>query len=256
MSQAQETSYQIETTASNDQLEFRKRLTRMFENSPLPLDDRLFNIGMYTRSTVLVKFLVLSDIYQRIMNIPGNIIEFGTWWGQNLILLENLRAIYEPFNKQRVILGFDTFTGYTPLSEKDKKSEVWHEESYSTGSDYIDYLKELIEVHEGSNALGHVRGLHKLIAGDVVQTAPAYFKEHPEAVVAFAYFDMALYEPTKAALEAIRPNLVSGSIILLDEFTWAESPGEAIAFKESFNMNEVKIEKCTLYPSKTIITIR
>jgi hypothetical protein len=256
MSQAQETSYQIETTASNDQLEFRKRLTSMFENSPLPLDDRLFNIGMYTRSTVLVKFLVLSDIYQRIKNIPGNIIEFGTWWGQNMILLENLRAIFEPFNKQRVILGFDTFTGYTPLSVKDKESEVWNEESYSTGSDYIEYLKELIEVHEGSNALGHVRGLHKLIAGDVVKTAPAYFREHPEAVVAFAYFDMALYEPTKAALEAIRPNLVSGSIILLDEFTWAESPGEAIAFKETFNMNEVIIEKCALYPSKTIVTIR
>ena len=256
MTEAQENSYQIETTASNDQLEFRKRLTMLFENSPLPLDDRLFNIGMYTRSTVLVKFLVLSDIYQRIRNIPGNIIEFGTWWGQNMILLENLRAIYEPFNKQRVILGFDTFTGYTPLSDKDKQSEVWNEDSYSTGSDYIEYLKELIEVHEGSNALGHVRGLHKLIAGDVTETAPAYFKEHPEAIVAFAYFDMALYEPTKAALSAIKPNLVSGSIILLDEFTWAESPGEAIAFKEVFGMDEVVVEKCALYPSKTIITIR
>ena len=42
----------------------------------------------------------------------GALIEFGTWRGQNLVLLENLRAIHEPFNKQRTIIGFDTFAGY------------------------------------------------------------------------------------------------------------------------------------------------
>lgn len=256
ISQQQEASYQIETTASSEQLSFRERLQDAFENSPLSLEDRLFNIGMYTRSSVLVKFLVMSEIYQRIRQIPGCLIEFGTWWGQNMILLENLRAIHEPFNKQRSIIGFDTFEGYSSLSERDKKSEVWNENSYSTGKDYMRYLRELLETHEGCNALGHVRGRHKLIDGDVTQTAPQYFKEHPETIVAFAYFDMALYEPTKAALVAIKPHLISGSILLMDELTWEESPGEAIAFKEVFSRGEVSIEKCSLYPSKAIVTIR
>jgi hypothetical protein len=74
--------------------------------------------------------------------------------------------------------------------------------------------------------------------------------------VAFAYFDMGLYNPTKAALSAIKPHLVSGSIILLDELTWSEAPGEAIAFKEVFGRHDVRIEKCALYPSKTIVIIR
>lgn len=252
----QEISYQIETTASSEQLSFRERLLEAFENSPLSAEDRLFNIGMYTRSSVLVKFLVMSEIYQRIRQIPGCLIEFGTWWGQNMVLLENLRAIHEPFNKQRSIIGFDTFEGYSSLSERDKKSEVWKENSYSTGKDYTRYLRELLETHEGCNALGHVRGRHKLIEGDVTQTAPKYFREHPETIVAFAYFDMALYEPTKAALAAIKPHLISGSILLMDELTWEESPGEAIAFKEVFSRNEVSIEKCALYPSKAIVTIR
>ena len=253
---AQEQSFQIETTASATQLQARQKLTEMFEKSPIPMEERLFNIGMYTRSSVLVKFLVLSDIYQRIKGIPGQIMEFGTWWGQNLVLMENLRAIHEPFNKQRVIVGFDTFEGYTPLSTKDKSSEVWNEHSYSTGRDYIGYLRELLAVHEGSNVLGHLTGIHRLVEGDVSVTAPQYFAQHPETIVAFAYFDMALYEPTKAALVALKPHLVSGSVILFDELTWAESPGEAIAFKEVFTKDEVAVEKCALYPSKAIVTIR
>ncbi|NNM68545.1 MAG: dTDP-6-deoxy-L-hexose 3-O-methyltransferase [Gallionella sp.] len=255
-SQQQEASYQIETTASSEQLAFRGKLQEAFVNSPLSVEDKLFNIGLYTRSSVLVKFLVMSEIYQRICPIPGCLIEFGTWWGQNLVLLENLRAIHEPFNKQRTIIGFDTFDGYTPLSDRDKESEVWSENSYSTGKDYVEYLRKLLESHEGCNVLGHVRGRHKLIDGDVSQTAPKYFKDHPETIVAFAYFDMALYQPTKAALEAVKPHLISGSVLLMDELTWDESPGEAIAFKEVFDRDEVTIEKCLLYPSKAIITIR
>lgn len=252
----QEHSFQIETTASHDQLKHRSRLVEMFEKSPLPMDERLFNIGMYTRSSVLVKFLVMNDIYLRIKGIPGQLLEFGTWWGQNLVLLENLRAIHEPFNKQRIIVGFDTFEGYTTPGDKDRASDVWKESSYSTGATYIDYLRELLEVHEGSNALGHLRGNHRLIAGDVEVTAPKYFADNPATIVAFAYFDMALYKPTKAALQAIKPHLVSGSVILLDELTWAESPGEAIAFKETFDRTEASVEKCALYPSKAIVTIR
>jgi len=252
----QEKSFQIETTANESQVKARQHLVELFESSPLSPHERLFNIGMYTRSSVLVKFLVLNDIYQRIKNIPGQLMEFGTWWGQNLVLLENLRAIHEPFNKQRIIVGFDTFEGYTPLSDKDKASEVWHEQSYSTGKGYVGYLKALLAAHEASNALGHLTGQHRLIEGDVCATAPQYFMDHPETIVAMAYFDMALYEPTKKALEAIRPHLVSGSVLLFDELTWQESPGEAIAFKEVFSRNEVTVEKCALYPSKAIVTIK
>jgi hypothetical protein len=252
----QELSYQIETTASHEQVSARQRLVELFQRSPLPPDDLLFNIGLYVRSSVLVKFLVMSEIYERIKGVPGCLVEFGTWWGQNLVLLENLRAIHEPFNKQRTILGFDTFTGYTPRSEQDKESDVWKEASYSTGKGYIEYLRELLAVHEGSNVLGHVRGRHLLVEGDIEATAPRYFAEHPETIVAFAYFDVALYRPTRAALEAVKPHLVSGSVLLLDELTWPESPGEAIAFKELFARDEVRIEKCALYPSKAIVTVR
>lgn len=255
-SDAQQHSYQTETTASSSQTDFRRQLVQLFEKSPIPMDDRLFNIGMYVRSSVLVKFLVLHELYSRFKRLPGVLIEFGTWYGQNMVLLENLRAIHEPFNKQRQILGFDTFTGYAGVSERDRQSHIWEEGAYNTGKAYVNYLKTLLEVHEGSNVLGHLRGRHVLVEGDVELTAPQYFEKNPQTLVAFAYFDMALYRPTKAALMAIKPHLMSGSVLLLDELTWPESPGEALAFKEVFPLDEVNIEKCDLYPSKTIVTIR
>lgn len=249
-------AYETETTASTSQMNARKRLEEMYHSSPLPVDDKLFNLGMYIRSSLLVKFIVMHQLYERVKHIPGVFAEFGTWWGQNLVLLENLRAIHEPFNKQRVILGFDTFSGYTKPTAVDKDSNVWVEHSYSTSKSHVGYLEELLRVHEASNVLGHIQGVHKLIEGDVTKTAPKYFKDHPETMVAMAYFDMGLYEPTKAALTSIKPHLMPGSIILLDELTWTESPGEAIAFKEVFSRGEYDVEKCALYPSKSIITIR
>jgi hypothetical protein len=253
-----EKSFVGESVATNNQMQNRDQLLELFQTSPLPPSELIFNLGLYTRGSLLVKFLVMSDLYQRVLHLPGQILEFGVWWGQNLILLENLRAIYEPFNKQRILVGFDTFKGYSSTSKQDgqNSSVVFEDETYSTGLEYKSYLENLLKVHEGSNILGHVQGNHRLIEGNVVETAPQYFKDHPESLVALAYFDMGPYLPTKTALEAILPHLMPGSILLMDELTWVESPGEAIAFKEVFANVPYKIEKCALYPSKSIVTIQ
>ena len=156
------------------------------------------------RGSYLVKFLVLNDLYLRIKDLPGHIFEFGTRYGHNLVVFVNLRAIYEPFNKTRKILGFDTFQGYRNFSDNDKnKSEIFSEDTYHTKDSYPDYLNNLLCVHERNNVLGHINGSHEVVAGDVTVTSKEYFEKHPETVVALAYFDMGLYLPTKAALESI-----------------------------------------------------
>lgn len=242
------------STAFGETFDFRERLGQMFEQTAMARDDLLFNLGLFVRSSLLVKFLVMDDLYRRIKDIPGEIHEYGVWYGQNLVLMENLRAIHEPFNKQRRIVGFDTFEGY-PEQMQLAAHATDAQDRYRSGLVYQDYLASLLEVHEGNNAFGHIRGSHRLVAGSVEETAPQYFVDHPEAIVALAYFDIGTYAPTVAALKAIRPNLVPGSVILFDELTWSGAPGEAIAFKEVFGGVRYRIEKCTLYPSKTIVTI-
>lgn len=244
------------SSASELQMKQRDKLATMFVNSPILGQDLMFNLGLYVRSSLLVKFIVMHELYQRIRHVPGALMEFGVWWGQNLVLLENLRAIHEPFNKQRKIVGFDTFTGYKNFSEKDKCSGAISDGTYSTPQSYENYLEDLLRLHESLNVLGHSVGNHQLIKGDLEKTAPRFFRENPETIVALAYFDIGLYKPTRSALLAIRPHLVPGSVILFDELTWGGAPGEAIAFKEIFKKVRYSIEKSEYYPSKSIVTIQ
>jgi len=133
-----------------------------------------------------------------------------------LILFENLRAIYEPLNQNRRIIGFDTFRGYPELSSKDIASDTIKVGGYTVSEGYKDYLEKLLAYHESNNVLSNIKK-HTVIEGDVTETVPEFFEENPEAVVALAYFDLALYRPTRICLEAIKPHLIRGSVVMLDE---------------------------------------
>lgn len=249
-------NYNLGTNASENQVEQRKKVIEHFRSRPMP-DDHLFsNLGLYMRSSALAKVLFINELYEYILDIPGVIIEFGIWWGQNLVLAENLRAIYEPFNQSRRIIGFDTFSGYKGFSNIDnEKSNVIKEGGYTTSEDYRIYLDKLLSLHEGNNVLGNIQK-YELVEGDVTDTAPKFFKEHPEMVVALAYFDLGLYLPTKVCLETIQPHLIPGSLMLLDEFNSSEAPGETIAFKEVFGSKGYTIKKSKYLTDRSLVFIK
>lgn len=104
--------YKMQTKASEEQISHQKALAKIFDDCKIPTDELLLNLGLFMRSSVLTKILFINEVYCLIKNTPGCIMEIGVWWGQNLILFENLRAIYEPFNQSRRVIGFDTFEGY------------------------------------------------------------------------------------------------------------------------------------------------
>ena len=229
----------------------------------MPDEHLLVSLGLYMRSSALIKILFINELYGLIRDIPGVVMEMGVWWGQNLALFENLRAIYEPFNQTRRVIGFDTFKGYVGISDEDKPSSdagfesfsaVVKEGGYSVSKGYRDYLLELLRAHEGNNVLGTIQK-HSVVEGDVVETVPRYFDDNPETIVALAYLDLALYGPTKSCLEALLPHTVPGSILVLDELNYPEAPGETVAFKEVFKDVPYKIKKSALIPDKAIVTI-
>lgn len=255
MSSEKDFNYKMETKASEDQLAHRELINQLFKDRPMPDDQLLICLGLFMRSSALTKILFVNEAYQLILDQPGIIVEFGTWWGQNLVLFENLRAIYEPFNQSRRVVGFDTFSGYSSISDKDRPSETIKAGGYKVSENYFEYLKELIDYHEKNNVLAAIKK-HELVQGDVSKTAPAYFADNDDSVIALAYFDMALYEPTKAALEAIKPCLIPGSVIMLDEFNNRDYPGETRAFKECFKGIPYEVKKSQYMTDRTFIIIK
>jgi len=247
--------YKGETKASDEQLTHREVLYRLFRERPIPDDQLMICLGLFMRSSALAKILFLNELYALIDGKPGVIVEFGTWWGQNLALFENLRALHEPFNASRRVIGFDTFTGYPGVSNKDRRSETIVEGGYKVSDDYEDYLDALLRYHEENNVLRNVRKT-ELVKGDVAKTAKDYFENHPEIIIALAYFDMALYEPSKAAFQAIKPHLIPGSVLMLDEFNSREYPGETIAFQEVMGDLPFEFHKSRFMTDRTFAVLR
>jgi hypothetical protein len=247
--------YKMETKASQQQMAHREILYKLFKDRPMPDDQLLICLGLYMRSSALTKILFVDEAYRLILDLPGVIVEFGTWWGQNLILFENLRAIYEPFNASRRVLGFDTFAGYSSISKKDRPSETIKTGGYEVSRGYDVHLKALLDYHEQNNVLAAVKK-HELVKGDVAKSAPKYFKKNRDTVVALAYFDMALYRPTKIALQAIRPNLIPGSVLILDEFNNRDYPGETLAFQEVFRGVRYEARKSKFMTDRTFIILK
>jgi hypothetical protein len=245
----------LETKATQEQMLHWEKLYELYDKQLIPQQELFSNFGLFLKTSSLAKILFLNEIYEHISTIPGDIVEFGSWWGQNLITFENLRAIYEPFNKNRHIIGFDTFSGYRGFSNKDKKGSMVKEGNFSTTKKYYDYLSQLMDFHEKNNVLGNIKK-HLLVKGDVRKTVPTFFKKNLHTQIALAYFDLALYEPTKICLKYIKPRLFSGSIIVLDEFNEPNSPGESIAFREIFNKDEFTIQESKFIRDRTIIRIK
>lgn len=246
--------YQPHSKASDFQRSNRNTLYELFRNRPMPDDQLLVNLGLYMRSSALATVLYHDELYRRILKIPGVIMEFGIWWGQNVVILGNLRAVHEPYNYSRRVIGFDTFKGYGEISEKDVKSETIKPGGYTVSEEYKKYLERLVEYHENENVMAHINK-HALIEGDATVTLRKYLEDNPETIIALAYFDMALYEPTKACLQAIEPHLIKGSVVALDEINSPEYPGETIALKEAWGLKKYRILKSRYLPDRAYVVI-
>lgn len=160
--------------------------------------------------------------------------------GGNLALFEFLRGIYEPFNHNRKIVGFDTFEGFPSVHEKDGKSEIVTVNAYSTTKGYEDYLKQVLDYHEQESPISHIKK-YQLIKGDATIEIGKFLKDNPETIIALAYFDLDIYEPTKICLETIKGHLTKGSIVGFDELNLHDFPGETLALKEVFGLDRYRI---------------
>jgi hypothetical protein len=245
---------QLGLRASTLQQENRAIMKGLFAESPLPVDDLLVNLPLYMRSSVVAKMLWVNELYELIAGIPGVIMEFGVWWGANLALFESLRAVHEPYNYNRRIVGFDTFAGYPDTRPEDGDDPLVHRGAYAVDSGYVEYLDQVMGCHERENPMSHIRK-HELVAGDATQTIARYLSDHPETIVALAYFDMQLYEPTKACLEAIGPYLAKGSVLAMDELNAAEFPGETVAFREVLGLDRYTMRRSRFLPDRTYVIV-
>jgi hypothetical protein len=232
----------VKTYASAEERANRERLVALLRACPIPDDQLLQNAGLFLESKNLARILYVDFLYRQILDVQGAVLDFGTRWGQNAALFAALRGIYEPFNRQRKIVVFDTFTGFPRIAPEDGTSDIMRPGQLTVTEGYERFLDQVLTAHERANPLAHLKK-YEICAGDARTELPRYLERAPETIVALAYFDFDLYEPTKACLELIRPRLTQGSVVAFDELNDPDSPGETLALMETFGLPGVRLKR-------------
>lgn len=220
----------------------RQTILHELVDSPIDEPERIRNLGLYLLPMDLKRLLFLDSLYRQIVSVPGIIVELGCRWGQNLATFQSLRAIYEPYNHRRTIVGFDTFQGFPSTHEKDGGAEIVHAGAYGVASGYQQYLEKLLRLRESQSPLAQVQKF-QLVAGDASETFPAYLQDHPESILSLVYFDMDLYQPTADCLRAMMPHVSRGSVIAFDQVNHVKFPGETRALKEVLGLPNIRLQR-------------
>ncbi len=227
-------------------------LARKLRNSSIPDGEILDNLGLFLTRQTLSRINFMRSIYEKIIPVHGVVMEFGVRWGQNMSLFSSFRGMYEPFNYNRKLIGFDTFKGFPSVAPED--GAAVQAGDYGVTSDWQAELETIMDFHNGNAPLAHKKK-HEIVKGDVTETLPDYLAKNPETVVALAYFDLDIYQPTRACLEAILPYITKGTILAFDEINTPEFPGETIALREVLGLSRYAIRREPYNPLTSYIVV-
>jgi hypothetical protein len=238
--------------STSDEVARKNAMAERLRQSPIPNGELMDNLGLYLTRQNLSRLLFMRDLYEQIVPVHGVVMEFGVRWGQNLSLFSNLRGMYEPFNYNRRIIGFDTFAGFPSVSREDGGGVSTGD--YAVSADYVSHLDDVLTLHQENSPIPHKKK-YDLVQGDATKALPAYLEQHPETIVALAYFDFDVYAPTKSCLEALLPHCTRGTVLGFDELNCPEFPGETTAVQEVLGLSKYALRRSPHSPLTSYLVI-
>jgi len=227
---------------SSSELENRKKLSHMLEKNPIDKKELIDNLGLFLNTKNFSRMLFFYEIYKQFLDVEGCIMEFGVRWGQNLSLLAAVRAMFEPYNVKRKIIGFDTFQGFVGTGAQDGKKTFFEKGGLSLPKNYEHFLNDILEVQENFNPVSHVKKF-EIVKGDASRTLRKYLSKEKQTIVAFAFFDMDIYKPTKDCLKMLTNYVTKGTIIAFDELNCDYAKSVTNALKEVFDIKTIEIKR-------------
>lgn len=209
----------------------------------------------YVPRQILARFLVRNELFKMVLNVKGSIIECGIFRGGGLMAWAQLSSIYEPVNYHREIIGFDTFSGFPYIDNKDKAyKENINARKGGIAADSYNNLKKVIKLYDSNRFLSHIKKV-KLIKGDFLKTGPEFLKKNKHLLISLLYLDFDIYKPTKEALKIFLPRMSSGAVIVFDEVNNPDWPGETTALIEELDLNKYKLKQFCYEPNISYIIL-
>lgn len=219
-------------------LRYRKENAFEYENGFIMTSD-IYRMG---------NFLAHYELYKKILNVPGEIVELGVFMGNSFIQFGTFRELLENKNARKII-GFDVFGRFPREGARGGDArfiEEWEEE---TKEDFLS--KEELE-----NVLDN-KGItnYELIKGNILTTVDEYLRINPHVRIALLHIDCDVYEPSKVGLEKLFDRVVRGGLIVFDDYGVVE--GETKAVDEFLELHpEYRLESYTFSHGKPVYIVK
>lgn len=168
----------------------------------------------------LSRFVAIYEIFKKQIQIPGDIAEFGSWRGANLMFMAKLLEILDPHGSKRVHC-FDNFSGLPPFSSNDGSEDGKVGEYCGSLED----LRLLIDLYNLNDTIS-------IYPGAIENTLREYLDSDKGVSFSLIYYDADLYEPASVVLELAHERLMKGGIFVFDEWNHPAWPGEGLAVRE------------------------
>jgi hypothetical protein len=168
----------------------------------------------------LRKLFARYELFKMSLPLPGDIVECGVFKGSGLMLWAKLVQIFCSGSIKRTV-GFDLFTKFAEPSNDEEAKHVndFLAEASFEGVSMNDLAGKLSEAGIPTTA-------YELVQGDIRTTAVSYVNANPGFRISLLHLDLDLEAGTFAALEAFWPRVVTGGIVVFDEYAvprWTES---------------------------------
>lgn len=218
-------------------------LSAFFERHNIESRVILRNFPLYVRRVALKRFLAHYELFRRTIKLPGDIVELGVYRGTTLIQWANFLEARNIGDRTKRVIGFDRFSGFVRLDPQDGP------EALSAGKTKGGFeakqleaeLEEIIAIFDRDRFIPEKPRI-LLVKGDIEETVPKFISEHPGLRISLLHFDCDLYAPTKVGLECLWDKVVTGGIVVFDEYGIEPWAGESEAVDEFFAKRGVKVK--------------
>ena len=182
----------------------------------------------------LSKFLIHYEVFKKIRNVKGSIVECGIFKGTSFVRLAMFREL---FKKKSKLVGFDIYGDIYPNTsfENEKK----HREHWIKSAGHSSISKKQLEWIFKKKKIKN----YELVKGDVLKTIPNYVEKNKKLKISLLNIDLAFVEPTKCALDYFYSKMSKGGVILFDNYSGTGKDG-------TFYAGETKVIKQFLKKTK------
>lgn len=171
---------------------------------------------------------------ESIRHIDGDIVECGVSIGHGTL---QFLLLNELLDKERMYYGFDSFEGFPNPTDEDGSVPQIKKGFYSSPPEIV-----LRVLRDGQVPEAVIKSRVRLIKGFFDKTLPTY-----DGRIALLHLDGDLYESYKVSLENLYDKVVSGGLILFDEYRDKRWPGATQAIDEFFTDKPDRVEAHSMF---------